>query len=230
MTSNCKLWSNAAKTMQVCASETTYWSNLVNSVRVLSDPGLSHASVSSLFLCREKERDVWASCLLLGVSSDGFNHSWVPSSFPSITPPPTHTHTHFCTLLFTSYSQYARQLWVTSSFFCPVVLWLYRCFCLYSLVPLAWHCRSSVCLLATQIHFNLSVRLFFKSCPNHQHFVCDLNAFLLCLCVNPLKCLCSWYIPITNHNMHLLASQPLLSDWVKQIWKSHIPIVNMHLC
>lgn len=57
-------------------------------VLVLSDPGLSHASVSSLFLCREKERDVWASCLLLGVSSDGFNHSWVPSSFTFLTPSP----------------------------------------------------------------------------------------------------------------------------------------------
>lgn len=67
---------------------------LVTSVLIVSDPGLSHASVSSLFLCREKERDVWASCLLLGLSSDGFNHSWVPSSFP-----------HLCTLLFFSYSQ-----------------------------------------------------------------------------------------------------------------------------
>lgn len=79
----------AAKAMQVWASETAYWSNPVNSVRVLSDPGLSHASVSSLFLCREKERDVWASCLLLGVSSDGFNHPWVPSS--SSPYPPTHS-------------------------------------------------------------------------------------------------------------------------------------------
>lgn len=32
-------------------------------------------------LCREKERDVWASCLLLGVSSDGFNYSWVSFAF-----------------------------------------------------------------------------------------------------------------------------------------------------
>lgn len=32
--------------------------------------------------CREKEGDVWAPCLLFGVSSDGFNHSWVPPSTP----------------------------------------------------------------------------------------------------------------------------------------------------
>ena len=103
---------------------------------------------------------------------------YLPHS-PASPPPHTHTHTHFCTLLFTSYSQYARQLWVTSSFFCPVVLWLYRCFCLYSLVPLAWHCRSSVCLLATQIHFNLSVRFLSKPPALCLRFEC---IFTLLVC------------------------------------------------
>lgn len=42
-----------------------------------SDPSLLHAPI--LFY-REKEGNVWAPCLLLGVSSDGFNHPWVPSS------------------------------------------------------------------------------------------------------------------------------------------------------
>ena len=32
------------------------------------------------FFYREKEGNVWAPCLLLGLSSDGFNHPWVPSS------------------------------------------------------------------------------------------------------------------------------------------------------
>lgn len=57
---------------------------LVTSLLILSDPGVSYATVSSLFLSREKERDVWAPCLLFGVSSDGFNYSWVPPSFPSL--------------------------------------------------------------------------------------------------------------------------------------------------
>lgn len=42
-----------------------------------SDPRLLHAPI---LFCREKEGNVWAPCLLLGVSSDGFNHPWVPSS------------------------------------------------------------------------------------------------------------------------------------------------------
>lgn len=75
---------------------------LETSVLVLSDPGLLHASVSSLFLCREKERDVRASRLLLGISSDGFNHSWVHSSFPRIIPQPHPTFARFCLSLATS--------------------------------------------------------------------------------------------------------------------------------
>jgi len=52
-----------------------------------SDPLLLHAPI--LFY-REKERNVWASCLLFGVTSDGFNHSWVPclsGDTPSLPPP-----------------------------------------------------------------------------------------------------------------------------------------------
>lgn len=48
-----------------------------------SDLSLLHAQI--LFY-REKERNVWASCLLLGLSSDGFNHSWVPSFHLSLLP------------------------------------------------------------------------------------------------------------------------------------------------
>ena len=144
--------------MQVWASETAYWSNPVTSVRVLSDPGLSHASVSSLFLCREKERNVWAPCLLLGVSSDGFNHSWVPSSFPSITPP----HTHLCTLLFSSYNQYARQLWVTSSFFVQMSFGytvVFVCIVLFHFLDIV------EAQFVSQIHFNLSLRSVFSVLP-----------------------------------------------------------------
>lgn len=49
-----------------------------------SDLSLLHAQI--LFY-REKERNVWASCLLLGLSSDGFNHSWVPSTLLSMLSP-----------------------------------------------------------------------------------------------------------------------------------------------
>ena len=49
-----------------------------------SDPSLLHAPI--LFY-REKEGNVWAPCLLLGVSSDGFNHPWVPSSSSPFPPP-----------------------------------------------------------------------------------------------------------------------------------------------
>lgn len=48
-----------------------------------SDPILLHAPI--LFY-REKEGNVWAPCLLLGISSDGFNHPWVPSSSLPIPP------------------------------------------------------------------------------------------------------------------------------------------------
>lgn len=105
----------------------------VNSVLVLSDPGLSHASVSPLFLCREKERDVWASCLLLGVPSDGFNHSWVLSSFPSLT---------LCILFIFLLDQHARQpIQATWHFFHP--------FRLFSVLPK----QDVLCLSAIWMHF-----------------------------------------------------------------------------
>lgn len=60
-----------------------------------SDSLLLHAPI--LFY-REKERNVWASCLLFGVTSDGFNHSWVPCSSgatPSLPPPLFFYCSHF---------------------------------------------------------------------------------------------------------------------------------------
>lgn len=42
---------------------------------LISDPRLLHAQI--LFFFRKKEGNVWSPCLLLGYTSDGFNHPWV---------------------------------------------------------------------------------------------------------------------------------------------------------
>lgn len=47
---------------------------------LISDPKLLHAQI--LFFFRKKEGNVWSPCLLLGYTSDGFNHPWVISSHP----------------------------------------------------------------------------------------------------------------------------------------------------
>lgn len=89
-----------------------------------SDPRLLHAPI---LFCREKEGNVWAPCLLLGVSSDGFNHPWVPSSsYPQSLP-------------FSSFFQALFHLipLCLFSFFrdvAPAMLVFYLCLCLWEWV------------------------------------------------------------------------------------------------